>query len=56
MTDQGTQFLRHFRVLMKEEDIKLYNTYSEAKASIVEKQKCGVTLPQRKTLRDVDML
>ena len=37
MTDQGTEFLnRHFRALMKE-DIKLYNTYGEAKASIVER-------------------
>ncbi len=33
MTDQGTEFLnRHFRALMKEEDIALYNTYNETKA------------------------
>ncbi len=33
MTDQGTEFLnRHFRALMKEEDIELYNTYNETKA------------------------
>ncbi len=38
MTDQGTEFLnRHFRALMKEEDIELYNTYNETKASIVER-------------------
>jgi hypothetical protein len=36
MTDQGTEFLnKHFRVLMKEEDIELYNMYNETKASIV---------------------
>ena len=34
MTDQGTEFLnRNFRALMKEEDIELYNTYNETKAS-----------------------
>ena len=41
---------------MKEEEIELYNTYNETKASIVErlilyvlsKQKCGDTLQQRK--------
>ena len=38
MTDQGTEFLnKHFRALMKEEDIELYNTYNETKASIVER-------------------
>jgi hypothetical protein len=37
MTDQGTEFLnKHFRALMKE-DIELYNTYNETKASIVER-------------------
>ena len=35
MTDQGTEFLnKHFRALMKEEDIELYNTYNETKASM----------------------
>jgi uncharacterized membrane protein len=38
MSDQGTEFLnRHFRALMKEESIELYNTYNETKASIVER-------------------
>jgi transposase InsO family protein len=38
MTDQGTEFLnKHFRALMKEEDIELYNTYNETKASIVQR-------------------
>ena len=37
MTDQGTEFLnRHFKALMKE-DIELYSTYNETKASIVER-------------------
>ena len=55
MTDQGTEYLnKHFRALMKEEDIELYNTYNETKASIVErlirtlKTKCGVILRPRK--------
>jgi transposase InsO family protein len=38
MTDHGTEFLnKHFRALMKEKDIELYNTYNETKASIVER-------------------
>ena len=38
MTDQGTEFLNHhFRALMQKEDIELYNTYNETKASIVER-------------------
>ncbi len=37
-TDQGTEFFnRHFKALMKQEDIQLYNTYNETKASIVER-------------------
>ena len=37
-TDQGTEFFnKHFKTLMKEEDIQLYNTYNETKASIVER-------------------
>ena len=37
-TDQGTEFFnKHFKTLMKEEDIQLYNTYNETKVSIVER-------------------
>ena len=37
-TDQGTEFFnKHFKALMKEEEIQLYNTYNETKASIVER-------------------
>ena len=63
MTDQGTEFLnRHFRALMKEEDIELYNTYNETKASIVErlirtlKTKMWRYFTAKKTMRYVDML
>ena len=55
MTDQGTEFFnKHFKALINEEDIELYNTYNETKASIVErlirtlKTKCGAILQQRK--------
>jgi transposase InsO family protein len=63
MTDQGTEFLnRHFRALMKEEDIELYNTYNETKASIVErlirtfKTRMWRYFTSQKTMRYVDML
>ena len=37
-TDQGTEFFnKHFKDLMKEEEIQLYNTYNETKASVVER-------------------
>ena len=37
-TDQGTEFFnKHFKALMKEEEIQLYNTYNETKASVVER-------------------
>ncbi|CAB4026797.1 uncharacterized transposon-derived [Paramuricea clavata] len=62
MTDQGTEFLnQHFQALMKE-DIELYNTYNETKASIVErlihtlKTKMWRYFTARKTMRYVDML
>ena len=62
MTDQGTEFLnKHFRALMKE-DIELYNTYNETKASIVErlirtlKSKMWRYFMAKKTMRYVDML
>ena len=63
MTDQGTEFLnKNFRALMKEEDIELYNTYNETKASIVErliralKTKMWRYFTAKKTMRYVDML
>ena len=63
MTDQGTEFLnKHFRALMKEEDIELYNTYNETKASIVErlirtlKTKMWRYFTAKKTMRYIDML
>ena len=63
MTDQGTEFSnKHFRALMKEEDIELYNTYNETKASIVErlirtlKTKMWRYFTAKKTMRYVDML
>ncbi|CAB4015869.1 uncharacterized transposon-derived [Paramuricea clavata] len=63
MTDQGTEFLnKHFRALMKEEDIELYTTYNETKASIVErlirtlKTKMWRYFTAKKTMRYLDML
>ena len=63
MMDQGTEFLnRHFRALMKEEDIELYNTYNKTKASIVErlirmlKTKMWRYFTAKKTLRYIDTL
>ena len=36
-TDQGTEFFnKHFKALLKDEDIELYNTYNETKASVVD--------------------
>jgi transposase InsO family protein len=63
MTDQGTEFLnKHFRALMKEEDIELYNTYNETKTSIVErlirtlKTKMWRYFTAKKAMRYMDML
>ena len=37
ITDQGAEFFnKHFKVLLKDEDIELYNMYNETKASVVE--------------------
>ena len=62
MTDQGTEFLnRHFQALMKEEDIELYNTFNETKASIVEwlirtlKTKMWRYFTAKKTMRYIDI-
>ena len=39
ITDQGTEFFnKHFKSLLKDEDIELYNTYNETKASVVERR------------------
>ena len=63
MTDQGTEFFnRHFKALMKEEKIELYNTYNETKASIVErlirtlKTKMWRYFTAKKTMRYIDVL
>ena len=38
MTDQGTEFFdKPFQTLLKNEDIQLFNTFNETKASIVER-------------------
>ena len=63
MTDQGTEFLnQHFRALMQKEDIELYNTYNETKASIVErlirtlKTKMWRYFTAKKNMRYIDIL
>ena len=63
MTDQGTEFFnRHFQNLLKSENIQLFNTFNETKASVVEivirtfKSKMWRYFTARKTLRYVDML
>ena len=63
MTDQGTEFFnRHFKALMKEEEIELYNTYNETKASVVErlnrtlKTKMWRYFTANKTMRYIDVL
>ena len=63
MTDQGTEFFnRHFQALMKENDIVLYNTYNETKASIVErlirtlKTRMWRYFTAKKTMRYINML
>ena len=63
MTDQGSEYFNgHFQALMKEEDIELYNTYNETKASIVErlirtlKTKMWRYFTAKKTMRYIDVL
>ncbi len=59
MMDQGTEFLnRHFQALMKEEDIELYNTFNETKASILERLKTKMWryFTAKKTMRYIDIL
>ena len=63
ITDQGTEFFnRHFKALLKDEDIELYNTYNETKASFVErlirtlKTRMRRYFTAKKTMRYIDML
>ena len=62
-TDQGTEFFnKHFKALMKEEEIQFYNTYNETKASIVErvirtlKTRMWRYFTAKKTMRYIDVL
>ena len=62
-TDQGTEFFnKHFKDLMKEEEIQLYNTYNETKASVVErvirtlKTRMWRYFTAKKTMRYIDVL
>ena len=61
--DQGTEFFnQHFKALLKDEDIELYNTYNETKASVVErlirtlKTRMWRYFTAKKTMRYIDML
>ena len=63
ITDQGTEFFnKHFKALLKDEDIGLYNTYNETKASVVErlirtlKTRMWRYFTAKKTMRYIDML
>ena len=63
MTDQGTEFFnKSFQTLLKNEDIQLFNTFNETKASIVErvirtfKTKMWRYFTAKKTMRYLDML
>ena len=62
--DQGTEFFnKHFKALLKDEGIELYNTYNETKASVVErlirtkmKTRMWRYFTAKKTMRYIDML
>ena len=63
MTDQGTEFFNKvFQTLLRNEHIQLFNTYSETKASVVErvirtfKTKMWRYFKAKKTMRYNDML
>ena len=63
VTDQGTEFFnKHFKDLMKAEEIQLYNTYNETKASVVErvirtlKTRMWRYFTAKKTMRYIDVL
>ena len=62
-TDQGTEFFnKHFKELMKKEEIHLYNTYNETKASVVErvirtlKTRMWRYFTAKKTMRYIEVL
>ena len=64
ITDQGTEFFnKHFKALLKDEDIELYNTYNETKASIAErtlirtlKTRMWRYFTAKKTMQYIDIL
>ena len=63
ITDQGTEFFnKHFKALLKDEDIELYNTYNETKASVMErlirtlKTRMWRYFTAKKTMRYMNML
>ena len=64
ITDQGTEFLnKHFKALLKDEDIELYNTYHETKAfcrgtfdTYAENKNVAILFPGKKTMRYIDTL
>ena len=61
-TDQGTEFFNKHLKALKDEDIELYNTYNETKASVVErlirtlKTKMWQYFTAKKTMRYIDTL
>ena len=63
ITDQGTEFFnKHFKALLKDEDIELYNTYNGTKASVMErliptlKTRMWRYFTAKKTMQYIDML
>ena len=63
LTDQGTEFFnKHFQKLMNNENIQLYDTFNETKASIVERlvrtlmSRMWRYFTAKKTMRYIDML
>ena len=63
MANQGTEFFnKYFQALMQEEDIELYYTFNQTKASIVErlirtlKTKMWRYFTPKKTMRYIDVL
>ena len=62
MTDQGTEFFnKSFQALLKNEDIQLFNTFNETKASMWKgsctfKSKMWIFFMAKKTMRYLEML